>query len=74
MEVNGSDFEISFRSQSIGRYSLQSSPDLTGWETIQLGLPGTGEVLQFIDTRATGAGRRYYRIVCEFVPPVIAGE
>lgn len=70
LAVNGSDFEISFQSQLSNRYSLQASGgDLGDWTTVQLGLPGNGEVRQFIDTGAVRGRRRYYRVVCEFVSP-----
>jgi hypothetical protein len=46
-------------------YDVQRASEVTRslWSLIAANLPGTGGVIQFVDTNAAGDPRRFYRVM-----------
>ena len=59
----GSDLEINFSSGSGMQYSVQSSEDLRVWETIELGIRGSGSIIKRTYDRRQRS--KFFRIVVD---------
>jgi len=62
---SGADLILSFPTTSPNFYSVQTSPDLQPWSSVQSGIPGNGTVRAVTITNAISGGPGFYRLVVQ---------
>jgi hypothetical protein len=63
--VRGSDgrFQITFSTSTNRTYNVQSSTNLTTWQTVQSGIPGVNADVTITDTSTLSGNTIFYRAV-----------
>jgi hypothetical protein len=64
LQLNSQDVALSFNSLPLAQYDVQWTSNVGGgiWNTLTSNVPGTGQVLQVVDTNASAQPDRFYRV------------
>jgi hypothetical protein len=75
VELNNDSLRILFDTVAGKSYDLERATDLASgiWSSVAVNIPGTGNVVQMLDSGASTQAKQFYRIRVSSKPPPISG-